>query len=170
MGETLLLITLITLVVLTIRRARPVILDNHVTINRPGKYHIILAPQLNRAQTFIEQIAKPYLLLHPPQADLNTQYYEIRDPIVYAKGASVYLLAVTLRDGMLYFQAVNPQLLPNEADNHIKTLREFAGNEMAKHPLTEPADKKWAEKLRGLVDTTAGQMKITVKEMSAADQ
>ena len=66
MGESLLLITLITLVVLTIRRARPVILENPVIIQRHGQYHITLAPQLNRAQTFIEQIAKQFTQLHPP--------------------------------------------------------------------------------------------------------
>ena len=60
MGESLLLLTIITLIVITIRRARPVILENPVIIQRPGQYHITLAPQLNRAQTFIEQIAKHY--------------------------------------------------------------------------------------------------------------
>lgn len=165
MGETLLLITLITLVVLTIRRARPVVLENPVTINRPGRYQIILAPQLNRAQTFIEEIAKPYMLMHPPQADLPTQHYEIRDPIVFAKGESVYLLAVALRDGMLYFQAINPKPLHHDVDSHLKILREFSETSLQQHPITEPAGAVWAEKLRESVGMIAGQMKITVKEL-----
>ncbi len=64
MGESLLLITIITLIVMTIRRARPVILQNPVIIQRPGEYHITLAPQLNRAQTFIEKIAAQYSRTH----------------------------------------------------------------------------------------------------------
>ena len=67
MGESLLLLTIITLIVITIRRARPVILENPVIIQRPGQYHITLAPQLNRAQTFVEQIAKQFIQSHPPE-------------------------------------------------------------------------------------------------------
>jgi hypothetical protein len=108
MGESLLLITIITLVVLTIRRARPVVLENPVIIQRPGQYHITLAPQLNRAQIFIEQIAGQFSKTHSPQGDISSQYFEVRDPKVFARGESCYLLAATLRDGLLYFQAINP--------------------------------------------------------------
>ena len=167
MGESLLLITIISLIVLTIRRARPVVLDSTVTIQRPGQYHIILAPQLNRAQIFIEQIAKQFLLLHPPKGDLPSQYYELRDPSVFAKGESVYLLAVTWRDGMLYFQAINPQPSPLDADSHLKTLREFSETALQQHPYSEPADEQWAVKLRESVDTIAGQLKIAVKALQA---
>ena len=126
MGETLLVLTLVTLIVLTIRRAKPVILDNPVIIQRPGQYHITLAPQLNRAQTFLEQIAKQFIQLHPPEGDLPTQYFEVRDPKVFSQGESCYLLAIALRGGMLYFQAINPQPLIHDADSHYKTLHEFS--------------------------------------------
>ena len=84
MGESLLLITIITLVVLAIRRARPVVLENPVIIQRPGQYHITLAPQLNRAQTFIEQIAKQFTQLHLPESDLPKQVYPIQPTIAVA--------------------------------------------------------------------------------------
>lgn len=167
MGESLLLITIITLIVLTIRRARPVVLKSSVTIQRPGQYHIILAPQLNRAQTFIEQIAKQFLLSHPPKGDLPSQYYEIRDPAVFAKGESVYLLVVTLRDGMLYFQAVNPQPLLHDADSQLNALREFSETVLRQHSHSEPADEQLAEKLRDSVETIAVQLKIAVKALHA---
>ena len=141
------------------------VLESPITIQRPGQYHIILAPQLNRALTFVEQIAKPYALMHPPQADLPTQYYEIRDPIVFARGESAYLLAVTLRDGMLYFQAVNPEPLLHDSDSHLKTLRDFAEPALAQHPHSTPADQLWEEKLRDTIATTAGRMKIVAKEL-----
>ena len=209
MGESLLLITLITLVVLTIRRARPVILENPVIIQRPGQYHITLAPQLNRAQTFIEQIAKQFTQLHPPnghgsnatpdnetrharfplpnplpqageganeslrevfvKGDLPTQYFEVRDPKVFSQGESSYLLAIALRGGVLYFQAVNPKPLLRDADSHYKTLREFSESVLQHHPLSEPADELGAEKLRAAVDTIAGQLKIAVKVLQTAD-
>jgi hypothetical protein len=108
MGESLLLLTIITLIVITIRRARPVILENPVNIHRPGQYHITLAPQLNRVQTFVEQIARQFIELHHPKGDLPTQYFEVRDPKVFSKGQSSYLLAISLRGGELYFQAANP--------------------------------------------------------------
>jgi hypothetical protein len=167
MGESLLLITIITLVVLTIRRAKPVVLENSVTIQRPGQYHIILAPQLNRAQTFIEQIANKFILLHPPKGDLSSQYFEVRDPKVFAQGQNCYLLAVTLRDGMLYFQAINPQPLLHDADSHLKALREYSETVLQQHPHSEPADEQWAEELHDSVDTIAGQLKIAVKALQA---
>ena len=175
MGESLLLITLITLVVLTIRRNKPVVLDNPVIIQRPGQYHITLAPQLNRAQNFIEQIAKLFAQLTSPKGDLATQYFEVFDPKVFAKGENCYLLAITLRGGMLYFQAVNPKPLPHDAamsfshdaSSHYQTLREFSELVLQQHPLAEPADAQDDEKLRAAVDTVAGQMKIIVKVLQA---
>jgi hypothetical protein len=169
MGESLLLITIITLVVLTIRRARPVILENPVIIQRLGQYHITLAPQLNRAQTFIEQIAGQFVLLQPPQGDLHTQYFEVRDPRVFSRGQSSYLLAIALRGGILYFQAVNPKPLLHDADSHYKTLREFSESVLQHHPLSDPADELWSEKLRSAVNTVAGELMIAVKTLHATD-
>ncbi len=169
MGESLLLITIITLVVLTIRRARPVILENPVIIQRPGQYHITLAPQLNRAQNFIEQIAGKFAQSHSPHGDVPGQYFEVRDPNVIARGESCYLLAVAVRGGMLYFQAINPQPLLRDADSHYKTLRKYSEAVLELHPLSEPVDEQGAEKLSGAVDTIASQMKIAVKVLHETD-
>jgi hypothetical protein len=169
MGESLLLLTIITLIVITIRRARPVILENPVIIQRPGQYHITLAPQLNRAQTFIEQIAKHYTQSHPHQRDLPTQYFEVRDPKVFSKGQNCYLLAIALRDGVLYFQAVNPKPKQHDADSHYKTLHEFAESVLQHHPFSGPADEQGADKLRATVDTIAAQHMIAVHALPSAD-
>lgn len=88
---------------------------------------------------------------------------------MFADGQSAYLLAATLRDGMLYFQTANPKPLLHDSDSHLKTLREFAESALAKHPLSEPADEQWAEKLRDSVETIAGQMQIAVKALQATD-
>lgn len=169
MGETLLVLTLVTLIVLTIRRGRPVILDNPVIIQRPGQYHITLAPQLNRAQLFIEQIAQHFSQLHLPERDLPTQYFEVRDPTVFSQGENCYLLAIALREGIFYFQAINPQPLIHDADSHHKTLREFSEAVLKQHPLSEPSKELGGEKLRAGVNTIAGQLKIAVTVLQADD-
>ena len=165
MGESLLLITIITLIVITIRRAKPVVLENPVVIQRPGQYHITLAPQLNRAQTFIEQIAKQFSQSHPEQGDITSRYFEVHDPKVFAQGADCYLLAVTLRDGLLYFQAANPKVSKHDADNHLANIREFAESVLKRHPHQESAGEQGAEKLDAAVSTAASQLQIAVKEL-----
>lgn len=169
MGESLLLLTIITLIVITIRRARPVILENPVIIQRPGQYHITLAPQLNRAQTFIEQIAKQYIQSHPSERDLPTQYFEVRDPKVFSRGQSSYLLAIASRGGVLYFQAVNPKPKQHAADSHYKTLHEFSESVLQHHPFSGPADEQGAEKLHATVDMIAAQLMIAVQALPSAD-
>ena len=93
----------------------------------------------------------------------------MRDPKVFSQGESSYLLAIALRGGVLYFQAVNPKPLLRDADSHYKTLREFSESVLQHHPLSEPADELWVEKLRAEVDTIAGQLKIAVKALQTAD-
>jgi len=169
MGESLLLLTVITLIVITIRRARPVILENPVIIQRPGQYHITLAPQLNRAQTFVEQIAKQYIQSNPSERDLPTQYFEVRDPKVFSKGQNCYLLAIAMRAGVLYFQAVNPKPKQDDAESHYKTLHEFSESVLQHHPNSGPADEHGAEKLHATVGAVAAQLMITVKALPSAD-
>ncbi len=167
MGESLLVLTLVTLIVITIRRAKPVILDNPVIIQRPGEYHITLAPQLNRAQTFIEQIARKFSQSRPPAGDLPAHYYEVRDPKVFSEGESCYLLAISLRGGILYFQAINPKPLKKAAESHYQTVHAFADIVMIKHPIIEAADEQTAERLRASVDAAAGPLMIAVSELNA---
>jgi hypothetical protein len=161
MVESFLLLCLITIVILTIRRGKPVILDNPVIIQRPGQYHITLAPQLNRAQAFIENIAKQFPLA--AANEFSTQYFEVRDPNVFAQGEDFYLLAAALRGGMLYFQAINPQPLLHDADSHLKTVREFSDKVMALHPLAGASDQQSAKNLRAAIELAASQLQIIVK-------
>jgi hypothetical protein len=93
----------------------------------------------------------------------------VRDPKVFSQDESSYLLAIALRGGVLYFQAVNPKPLMRDTDSHYKTLRDFSESVLQHHPLSEPADELGAEKLRAAVDTIAGQLKIAVKILPATD-
>ncbi len=167
MGESLLLITIITLVVLTIRRARPVILDNPVVINRPGKYHITLAPQLNGAQTFIEKIAKKIGEIPQSLQGGGTYYFCVYDQKVFPAGEKFYLLAVASRDGMLYFQAIKPQPLLHENDSHLKIVSEFSAAVLAQHPPAAGDDVQNGRSLHDAVLAAAQAMHIRVEELPA---
>ncbi len=163
MGESLLILTLLTLIYLTIRRGKPVILGNPVIIQRSGQYHITLAPQLNRAQIFIENIVKQFPL--QTSNEFATQYFEIRDPKVFVQGETFYLLAVAQRGGMLYVQAINPKPLLHDADSHLKNVREFSDKVMALHPLAGTSDAQSVKSLEAAIEAAAGQLKIEVAAM-----
>ncbi len=169
MVELFLLALLITVIVLSIRRGKPTVLDNPLIIQRLGQYHITLAPQLNRAQTFIEKIADQFALSPPPQGDLPSQFFEVRDRNVPAQEGSFYLLSAAYRGGLLYFQAINPQPLLRDADSHLKQLREFSEAVLALHPLEHPAPGDEVEKLRSAIEMAAHQLKIAVKMLTEAD-
>jgi hypothetical protein len=167
MGELLLLTTIVTLVILTIRRGRPVILDNPVIINRPGKYHITLAPQLNRAQNFIEGIAKQIGDIAPNTSDSATQYFAVHDEKICASGEKLYLLAVALRGGMLYFQAINPQPLLYDSDSHLKTVSEFSAKVLAQHPCVLGSDAQSGRVMHDAVLAVGQAMQIKVEALAA---
>ncbi|MEO8333047.1 MAG: hypothetical protein ABI479_11500 [Gallionella sp.] len=169
MYELFLLIILIALVVLGISRGKHVVLDNPLVILHPGQYHITLAPQLDRAQTFIEQIAGQFAQSHPPQRDLPSQYFEVHDRSVLAREGSFYLLAASFRGGMLYFQAISPQPLLRDADSHLKQVREFSEAVLALHPLEHPAGVDQVDSLGRAVEMAAQQSNITIKLLTERD-
>ena len=164
--ELFLLMILITVVVLSIRCGKSGVLDKPVIVNRPGQYHITLAPQLERAQTFIEQIAARFALSDPPQADLPGQYFEVREPGAPAQGGSFYLLAAAYCDGLLYFQAINPQSLLRDSDSHVKQIRGFSEAVLEMHPLQNLAAGEETDKLCSAVETAAQQMNVNVKVLT----
>ncbi|MDO8413227.1 MAG: hypothetical protein Q7S51_05495 [Gallionellaceae bacterium] len=112
-------------------------LKNSLVIEHPGKYHATLAAQLNLAQPLIEALAQQIGTGHTNNS--ATLYFEVRDKQVRAHGAEFYLLAITQRNGMLYFEASSPQSssqvsdtssggeYSHAADAHIiKTVQEVA--------------------------------------------
>ncbi len=140
MAELFLICMIVTLVVLTIRSGRPVILDTPVIISRPGKYHITLAPQLNRAQSFIEQVVIQLAKLEPPIMSSYSVFFSVHDTKICPTGDQLYLLAVSARAGSWYFQAILPQPLLHDHDSHQKTISEFAAAVLLEQPPTEVSD------------------------------
>ena len=134
------LVTLVLLIVVfVIKPGRTPPLANPLIINRLGQYHITLAPQLNLAQRFVEDIAgqlgKPADL---PQ-NSSTLCFEVRDPEVTAHGYDYYLLAITQRNGMLYFQVTT--FPANDKKNRAADLFEFADKVLLNIPRVGDVDE-----------------------------
>jgi hypothetical protein len=137
MIETLTLITLCMLYLIYVRPGKTPPLNNPLIIERPGKYHALLAPNLNLAQPLVEAIALRLLESSSDAGNSTTQFFEVQDSHVTAHGNVVYLLAITKRDGMLYFQATAPA----DKSDHLKTISEFSQKDLAKlPPAGEPND------------------------------
>ncbi len=165
MIELIILAVLITLIVLTIRSGKSVVLENPLIIERAGQYHITLAPQLNLALPFIEAIAKQ--IGTPREASQNsaTQCFEVRDRQVTAHRHDLYLLAITLRNGMLYFQAITPRLLVSDQDTPLKTLMEFTNAVLARLPATGKSDAALDQRIVAAAQEVARLTSIHIKQI-----
>ena len=137
MIETITIITLCVLYLVFFRPGKTEPLKNPLVIERPGQYHMTLAPQLNLAQPFVEAVAQQ--LGQAGDAGQNTAsvYFEVRDRQVTAHGDDCYLLAITRRNGMVYFQATAPQ--GKGHDGRVATLRAFADEALARFPAAQDA-------------------------------
>lgn len=140
MAELFLIGMIVTLVVLTIRSGRPVILDTPVIIHRLAQYHITLAPQLNRAQGFIEKIAEQLRQQTPALLSSDSVFFSVNDAKLCPTGEQIYLLAVSVRGGIYYFQAIMPQPLLHDRDSHYQTIRDFSSAVLIEQPMPNMAD------------------------------
>ena len=161
MYEALLLAILIALVILLIRK--PVRLDSPLIIQRPGQYHLTLAPQLAHTRNFLELIAGKFGESTTHEGDIATQYFEVREAAV--PGAAHYLLAVGFRAGVLYFQAINPQPLLKDADSHYETVRSFSEQVMMQ--LAPMRGEREAGSLRAAVGAAAQELNIACNRLLA---
>ncbi|MEI7456983.1 MAG: hypothetical protein WCK93_09700 [Nitrosomonadales bacterium] len=134
MIETATLITLCMLYLMFFRPGKTPPLDNPLVIERPGQYHLTLAPQLNLAQSFIEAIAERIAGLADVPPDTATRYFEVCDNQVASHGFDCYLLAITRRAGLLYIQAAPP--IAKDHSN-LTVISEFARQVLARFPDDE---------------------------------
>lgn len=121
------IVTLCILYLIFFRPGKTPPLENPLVIERAGQYHMTLAAQLNLAQPFVEEVAKKI----GTGPDCETKFFEVRDKHVTAHGFDFYLLAVSRRHGMLFFQAARPV---SKGANHLEAIREFSRNAMARFP------------------------------------
>lgn len=162
MVELFILAAIVALVVLALRSGRRVVLDEPLIIDHPGKYHITLAPQLQHARTFIESIAGRFADSGHQAGDTPTLHFEVH-PAGVKREVGNYLLAVALRSGVLYFQAINPQPSLRNGDSQLKNLREYSEAVLLYHPLVQQADRKTMDRLRHAVEDAAHQSNIDVR-------
>lgn len=123
MIETLTIITLAVVWLIFFRPGKTPPLESQLKIERPGRYQIVLAPKLNLAQPILEAIAKRFGSQGSEQTS-DMQCFAVRDKHVSAHGSEIYLLAITARSGMLYFQGTSP--LSDNPGNYLETIRKFA--------------------------------------------
>lgn len=133
MIETATLITLCMLYLIFFRPGKTPPLQNLLVIERPGQYHLTLAPKLNLAQPFIEALASQIGSSGEAGSGSLTRFFEVHDPQVVAHGFDYYLLALTQRAGKLYVQAAPPV----SADQNLHTISEFAQAVLTRFPDDE---------------------------------
>lgn len=166
LAELVLLVVLVALVMLAICCTPRGALDDPLVIQHPGKYHITLAPQLAHAQAFIENIVGCFFESGRQAGDIPTRYFEVCG--AESPSQVQYLLAVALRGGTLYFQAINPPPLLRDADSPLKSLREFSEAVLQQLPLPEHADGQGGGDLSAAVEAAAGRSHLVVKVLQSA--
>jgi len=163
MIETITLITLSLLLMSILRPGKTPPLDNPLVIERPGRYHMTLAPQINLAQPFIEAVDKQLGSVNDANQYSATQFFEVRDNQVTAHGHDCYLLAITQRNGMRYFQATSP--LNGSQSNSHKTISEFAEKVLARFPFTGENNPIMNERIVAAVQEAAQLRCIQIKQL-----
>lgn len=129
----LLTLTVLSIIALFIFRKSAVKpLENPLVINRIGQFHAVLAPRLNLAQPLLEAISRELGTDLRQSGNSAPLYFSLQDQEVKAHGKDHFLLAATLRDGVLYLQAAAPE----EGRDDLDTIRAFAATELAHHAET----------------------------------
>lgn len=169
MFELALLVILVALVVLALRGGKNKILKAPVVIHIPGEFHLTVAPQLTQARTFIEQIARQFALSGFPSGELPTQYFKVDYHDGQSPSDGFYLLAVALRGGLLYFQAIYPQPLLGDGDSYLNQMKIYSEDVLALHPLAHSEGVDGVIRLNEAVESAARQYGIIVNPLLETD-
>lgn len=166
MIETITIITLTLLFLSFVRPGKTPPLDNPLVIERPGQYHMTLAPQLNLAQPLIEDIAR--LFDATGSADCASQLFEIRDPEIAAHGHPTYHLAVTCCRGMLYFQAAS---VPGKLLAPYDDITQFASATLSRHGIAGlPLHAPTAQAIQQAVQAAAPLRHADIKSLPSGSE
>jgi hypothetical protein len=165
MIETLTLITLCVLFLVFFRPGKTPPLDSPLVIERPGKYKMTLAPKLNLAQPFIEAISVRLDKLNLSAQQGNAlQFFSISDKQVAAKKRDVYLLAIIVREGMLYFMAEQP--ISSNPGNYLDTIKTFAKDVLADFPDGDERTRMLGESIVNAVQEVSQERGIAADILS----
>ena len=159
MLETLTIITLCTLGLIFFRPGKTEPLKSPLVINRIGQFNAVLAPMLNLAQPLLENVSRQLGEQERQSGNTASLYFKVSDKEVKSHGKNYYLLAATLRDGVLYFQAT----APNENNSDLDTIRSFSDAEMSRHPEAAAEHSEAAESaLTSAIQTAAKERNSTL--------
>jgi len=164
MIETLTVITISVLLLIFFRPGKTPPLESRLTIERPGRYQIILAPKLNLAQPFIEAIVERVGVLEDPTLSSEMHCFSVRDKHVTAHDKDVYLLAVTCRSGILYFQGTPPA---DEGGNDLETIRKFANDVLESVPASGTQSQKIDDRIVAAISEVAQKRGIDISNLSS---
>jgi hypothetical protein len=159
MIETLTIITLSVIALILFRPGKTEPLKSPLVINRVGQFNAVLAPMLNLAQPLLENVSRQLGAQERQSGNTASLYFRISDKEVQAHGKDYYLLAATLRDGVLYFQATAPE----DKTSDLDTIRSFSDVEMSRHPEATAAHSEAAQNaLSGAIQAAAGERNSTL--------
>lgn len=158
MIETLTIITLSVIALIIFRPGKTPPLESPLVINRVGQFHAVLAPKINLAQPLLENVSRR--MSENARAGDNTPplYFRVEDKEVKAHGQDYYLLAATLRDGVLYFQAA----APGKDQNDLETIRAFSEPELSRHAETRTRADQASGALIDALHSAASQRGATL--------
>ncbi|MES1982403.1 MAG: hypothetical protein V4443_07995 [Pseudomonadota bacterium] len=158
---TLVVISVILLIYFRPGKTPP--LNNSLIIERAGQYHIVLSPHLNLAQQFVEAIAQELGTTEDQSKNSVTNYFEIFDKHVSEHGHKLFLLAVTKRDGMLYFQACSPA--PGNQASNLNTIKGFSNAILARYPDAGTYTAELDSPIVAAVEKTSGLRNIDARPL-----
>lgn len=145
------------------RGGRSAVLDEPVVLEYPGQCHITLAPQLKSTQPFVEYIAH-FFSEAATCGDCATQYFEVHDPGLPMQ-EKLYLLAICLRGGVLYFQAIMRGSGMIDHQTNRDRVREFSEAVMTLHPLVGKSARQSEERIQAAVIQAAERFSITLIDL-----
>lgn len=111
----------------------PLVIDN-------SYYHLTLDPVLSEEQSMFDEVAAGYAALQLPAKNVATQYFQIRPSAENSSSPSVYLLAMSVRHGKLYFQAIRPTPISLANELLLPQIRQFAEAVMVNLPIGGDSD------------------------------
>ncbi len=164
MIETLTLITLTIIALIIFRPGKTEPLDNPLVINRIGQFQAVLAPKINLAQPLLESVSRNLDEQQRHSGDSRPLYFKVSDREVKAHGKNFYLLAATLRDGVLYFQATAPE---DNRDN-LETIRAFSETELSRHPARAAHSDQAEHALSAAIQASAAQRGANLVQLESS--
>jgi hypothetical protein len=161
MIETLTLITLAVLFLVFFRPGKTPPLENQLVIERPGQYKITLAPKLNLAQPFIEAIIDRLVKLNVSTRQGSAmQFFAVNDRQVATANGDVYLLAIIVREGMIYFLGAQPEsAIPA---NYLATIKANTKDLLAGFPSADGDSKELEDGLFRAIQEASRERGIAV--------